>query len=375
MVMDLTGRSHRLYRLAVWITALVPLPVPLFALDPQYRTAGLVAWIGCYTVFLVLMALGRRQGRQGLAVLALESTAALGAAACLPTSIEGAMLVAVAAQLAARVPLPAAVTVAVAQTLAFGAILAASRPIEIALDVPLAWLAFEIFAILLTVVARSEADGRVMLLERNVQLLATRQLLAERSRVAERLRIARDLHDGLGHHLTALNLNLEAAAHLVDGPGTEHIQRAQRVTRTLLQEVRASVSGVRDEGLDPIAAIRALVEPIDLPCVHLSVPGALPPQDATRGETLLRLVQEIVTNALRHADARNLWISVAALGTSIEIEGRDDGRGATAWDEGNGLRGMRERIVALDGSLDVASSPGRGFRVLARIPHPAQAAP
>ena len=122
------------------------------------------------------------------------------------------MLVAVAAQLAARVPMGLAFAIAVAQTAAFAAILLRSRPLEIALDVPLAWLAFEAFAILLTHVARSEAEGRAALLERNVQLLATRALLAETPAQAERLRIARELHDVLGHHLTALSLNLEVAA-------------------------------------------------------------------------------------------------------------------------------------------------------------------
>jgi signal transduction histidine kinase len=368
--MDLSARSHKLYRRAVWLTAALPSLALLLAIDPTYRTWRLAAWAACYGLFILLMLAGRRVPRWTMPLLGGQAAAALAAAYVAGTSVEGAMQVAVAAQLASHTPLPMAMLVALAQSAALGLILGLSRPLEIAVDVPAAWFAFQAFAILLTHVARSEAEGRAALLERNVQLLATRHLLAERTRAAERLRMARDLHDGLGHHLTALTLNLEAASHLADGGAREHVSRAQAVAKSLLGDVRATVSGVRDEGLDPLPAIRALVEPIDVPRVHLSAPAALPDCDAARAETLLRLVQEIVTNALRHAQARNLWISLAATPRGIDVDGRDDGRGAAGWRDGNGLRGMRERLSALGGSLEVSSTPGSGFAVHARIPQP-----
>ena len=370
--MELSLHSHALYRKAVWLTAWLPSLALLMAVYPEYRTWQLAAWAGCYALFLTLMSIGWRARRSSalLPLLTLQSATALAAAWIAGTTAEGAMLVAVAAQLASRAPLTVAMAVALVQTLALAFILARSRPIEIAVDVPAAWFAFQAFAILLTHVARSEAEGRTELLERNVQLLATRHLLAERTRSAERLRMARDLHDGLGHHLTALSLNLETASHLVDGAAREHIGRAQAVAKSLLGDVRATVTGVRDEGIDPLPAIRALVEPIDVPRVHLSTPDTLPPCDAARAEAVLRLVQEIVTNALRHAQAHNLWISLSATPRAIDVDGRDDGRGAEGWRDGNGLRGMRERLAELGGSLDVTSSPGSGFAVHARIPQP-----
>jgi signal transduction histidine kinase len=368
--MDLSARSHKLYRRAVWLTAALPALTLLLAIYPAYRTWRLAAWAACYAVFMVLMLAGRRRPVWLLPLLGLQAVAALAAAFVAGTSTEGAMQVAVAAQLAARAPLAVAMVAAVAQSVALGAILGMSRPLEIAVDVPAAWFAFQAFAILLTHVARSEAEARAALLERNVQLLATRHLLAERTRSGERLRIARDLHDGLGHHLTALSLNLEAASHLAGGGTREHIARAQAVAKSLLGDVRHTVSGVRDEAIDPLPAIRALVEPIDVPRVHLSTPDALPACDAARAETLLRLVQEIVTNALRHAQARNLWISLSTTPRGIDVDGRDDGRGADGWRDGNGLRGMRERLAELGGSLDISSTPGSGFAVHARIPQP-----
>ncbi len=366
--MDLGARSHELYRRAVWLTALLPTAVFLLALSPVYRTWRLPAWGACYVACLVLMALGRRRDARVVPVAAAQAAMALLATAILATSAEGALLVAVAAQLASRLRLRTVILVAVAQTLAFGVLLGRQRPVEIAVDVALAWLAFQVFAILLTHVARSEASGRAELSRRNAELLATRHLLAERTRASERLRMARDLHDGLGHHLTALSLNLEAASHLAIGDARPHVERAQSVARALLSEVRMTVSGVREAELDPMQAIRELVEPIEVPRVHVSGPESLAGSDPSQAEALLRLVQEIVTNALRHAQARNLWISVLPSEQGTQVEGRDDGRGAADWQEGNGLRGMRERLTALGGSLDVRSSPGSGFLVHATIP-------
>lgn len=366
--MDLTSRAHRLYRRAVWLTALLPATALLLAIDPTYRTWRLAVWTLCLGAVLALMAMSRRAPARVLGYAAAQSAIALAATAVLPTSAEGAWLVAVAAQIAARLSLLVSLLWALAQTLVFGWLLSLQRPLELAVDVPVAWLGFQAFAILLTHVARSEAEQRAALVDRNVQLLTTRRQLAEQTRAAERLRMARDLHDGFGHHLSALSLNLEAAAHLSTPPAREHVERAQSVTRALLADVRQTVNGVRDETFDPMPAIRLLVDSIGQPAVHVEGPERLGLSDPVRADALLRVVQEIVTNAVRHAQARNLWISVSRAGSGIDIAGRDDGQGAGVWRDGNGLRGMRERLTLVGGSLDVRSAPGAGFEVHAHIP-------
>jgi signal transduction histidine kinase len=368
--MDLTSRAHRLYRRAVWLTAMLPFAGLFAAIDPANRTWHLGAWTACLVAILALMALARARPGRTAPIAAVQSLLALAATAVLPTSAEGAWLVAVAAQWASRLPLAPTIALAVAQTVAFGWLLSRVRPLEIAVDVPAAWFGFQLFAILLTHVARSEAEHRAELAERNAQLLATRQLLAERTRAAERVKIARDLHDGLGHHLSALSLNLEAASYLAGDEAREHVERAQSVTRAMLSELRQTVTGMRDEGLDPIPAIRRLVESIETPAVHFDAPEILRIADPSRADTLMRLIQEIVTNAIRHAQARNVWISVSRSPHGIDIEGRDDGRGTSGWSDGHGLRGMRERLSLLGGSLDVRSAPGAGFLVQAHIPQP-----
>src|SRR5437868_4714479 len=107
---------------------------------------------------------------------------------------------------------------------------------------------FQMFAVASSLLARSEGEARAALQRTHTELLATRALLAERSRLDERLRIARDLHDTLGHHLTALSLQLEVASRVENEKVAEHVDQAHAITRLLLGDVRNVVSELRDSG-------------------------------------------------------------------------------------------------------------------------------
>jgi signal transduction histidine kinase len=180
--------------------------------------------------------------------------------------------------------------------------------------------------------------GRAVRARRDYESRAVQRVLTE-----ERLRIARDLHDTLGHHLTALSLQLDVAARLSEGKACVHIQQAHAITRLLLGDVRDVVSRLRETNqLDVAQAIRSMtVAPADL-VLHLDLPSSLVVEEASRAETLLRCVQEIVTNTTRHAQARNLWIRLEARPDGIALHARDDGQGTDAVSYGNGLTGMRE---------------------------------
>jgi signal transduction histidine kinase len=238
----------------------------------------------------------------------------------------------------------------------------------------LAAMGFQAFAAASSILLISEGRARTSLARANAELTATRELLAETSRSSERLRISRDLHDTLGHHLAALSLQLDVAARLSDGKVAEHVQQAHAITRLLLSDVRAVVSTLRDTSRPNLAAaIRALTLLPAAAQIHLDVADPLVVDDPGRAEALLRAVQEVVTNAARHARAANLWIELHATSDAITLHARDDGLGADAVAWGNGLRGMRERFEQHGGTMAVTAVSGRGFEVHASMPLPRSA--
>jgi signal transduction histidine kinase len=102
--------------------------------------------------------------------------------------------------------------------------------------------------------------------------------------------------------------------------------------------------------------------------VHLEMPEHLHLEDGARGQCVLRCVQEIVTNALKHSGAKNLWITIAVADGAITLDAKDDGCGASEVRAGNGLSGMRARLEEMGGWLRVAAEPSRAFAVSAWLP-------
>jgi signal transduction histidine kinase len=240
------------------------------------------------------------------------------------------------------------------------------------IGITLAMGGFQVFAAVCTMLLRSEQASREKLAASNTDLLATRALLAENSRTAERLRISRDLHDTLGHHLTALSLQLDVASRLIDGKAADHVRQAHAITRLLLADVRNVVGSLRESGrIDVAQAIRALTLEQTGITIHLDVPPVLTIDDQGRADTLIRCVQEIITNTMRHSGARNLWIRLDARNEGITIDAHDDGRGAASIDAGHGLLGMRERFEQNAGHVDFQWGPGSGFQVRGFLPLPA----
>src|SRR5712692_2033251 len=181
----------------------------------------------------------------------------------------------------------------------------------------------------------------------------------------ERLRISRDLHDSLGHHLTALGLNLELAQRrLSQGDAAEYVARARNLNQLLLGDVRTIVSTLREDGRFNLrAAIEALVSAIPEPRILVKLPEELRIEDAATAQTLFHCLQEIVTNTVRHARAQNLWIDCVPSGTGVELHARDDGHVEQATIPGLGLTGMSERLRQLGGRLDIEAEQGRSFKL------------
>ena len=231
------------------------------------------------------------------------------------------------------------------------------------------YVGFNCFVFATGYVARQQVLARDEQRRLNAELRATRALLAESVRVNERTRISRELHDLLGHHLTALSLNLEVAHHLVSGQAQEHVTQAHTLAKLLLSDVREAVSRLRDDdAIDMRATLLPLADNVPGLRIDLDMPQTFLVDDPERAHVLLRCTQEIITNAVRHAEASLLRLRYRVDGDTVVLEARDDGRGAERATPGNGLLGMRERLAAHGGSLQVETAPGSGFTIRLRLP-------
>lgn len=231
------------------------------------------------------------------------------------------------------------------------------------------YLGYSSFAFVLSLVARRQSRAREEMRKVNSELRATQFLLAESTQIAERVRIARELHDLVGHHLTALSLNLEVASHLVSGKALDHVTQALSVARLLLSDVREVVGAMRDDDRVELSeAIRSLTEGVPKPRIHLSMPDQLAIDDPRRAQVVLRCTQEIITNTVKHAQADNLWLAIDDEKEGLTIVARDDGHGSDSMSEGNGLMGMSERLEQYGGKLSVKTALGKGFTINAWLP-------
>lgn len=356
------SRLISIIALLTWL--LVALPALLYHVPAGFMDWR---WTGICASFAVLFALDLR--RPHLLLLGLASAAALGLVLLRCNGYEGALLALIAMQLGRRVNRTIGISWILGQTLLLGfadATTFSARSAELLLP---PYLALQLVAFFVFDALSREAAARETLAVRNAELRGVGQILADSSRMAERLRISQELHDALGHHLTALSLNLEAALQLTQGAAHASVATAQDLARRLLTDVREIVAESRAcDGVNIADALHTLIGAMPRPRIHIDVPAGLRTTDPERAHTLLRCAQEIVTNTARHAEASNLWISVRCEGDALRIEARDDGRGSVGTDGGFGIRGMRERVAQAGGELRVATQPGQGFEVTALLP-------
>jgi len=232
----------------------------------------------------------------------------------------------------------------------------------------LCWVHWMAFGLQLVVLFTANALRREA--ETARALARAQAVIASTARDAERLRISRELHDAWGHELTALGLQLEIASH-VTGPGRarDSVMQAKGLSRDLLAKVRDVVSTLREaERCDLREALETLARSVPVPAIHVDICPELRvmPEQA---HALMRCAQEAVTNAVRHAEASNLWLRVTSDGEGVRLVARDDGNvRSIASTPGTGLLGMRERVESLGGRLAVRRGVDFGFTVDAWLP-------
>ena len=227
---------------------------------------------------------------------------------------------------------------------------------------------FHLFAVLSARATQAAEVAQQRAEALNRELAATQHLLSEAARQSERTRIARDLHDVVGHHLTALTINLQIAERLSDGAAHQRIQQSHALARLLLADVRDAVSALRESSaVDFEAALRLIVERIPRLDIRLDIDPTVEVTDVAIAEPLLRCVQEALTNTLRHSSARTTTIRMARVDDSIALSIVDDGGSVTDPAFGNGLTGMRERIEQIRGTLDIVRAVD-SFAIHVRVP-------
>ena len=366
--------------LVAWLTTVVVLVLAPALVDEPYPPWALFGWwageILFGTIYLqIVWGWPQAPTRSRWLYLVLLTLAAI-ATSWFSGGGVGSMLAMVVASLLPWLTGPGVgITWMTLQTVALALAIARNPEVDMLAAVVLGaiFLGLGFFAFIASMVARQLASARDELRRVNSELRATQTLLAENTRVAERVRIARELHDLIGHHLTALTLNLEVATHLIAGKAREHVQQAHSIAKLLLSDVREVVGDMRsDDRVDLAAALQTLAEGVPEPAIHLDLPRALAVTDPQRAQVLLRCAQEIITNAVRHAQADNLWISLREADGQLWLEARDDGRGADRAEAGHGLSGMLERLRQLGGQLEFETRPGAGFRLQARLPQESQ---
>jgi len=215
---------------------------------------------------------------------------------------------------------------------------------------------------------------------------------ARREVVEERLRIARELHDVVAHTMATINVQAGSAAHVLETRpevAAEALQSIKTASKDGLRELRAILNVLRQaDDADPtepapgLARLDTLVAGARRAGLEttLTVTGTAVPLPAAADLAAYRIIQESLTNTIRHAGPATATVSVAYTGDGVRISVTDTGLGqpvgtAQTTSAGHGLAGMRERAAAVGGSVDTGAAPGGGFRVTARLPLPAPSRP
>jgi signal transduction histidine kinase len=195
--------------------------------------------------------------------------------------------------------------------------------------------------------------------------------------LAERRRIARDLHDVIAHHVSVSVVQAVAAQGVLDAGGEAvgtPLRRIEASSREAMRELRRMLGLLRDDegdgaaGQPGLGEVASLVESVRSAGLEVELRLPATPVPEAVAVTAYRVVQEALTNVLKHAEAEHVRVEVAVDDARLTVEVRDDGRGSSPGDPGFGLRGMAERVSVFGGTLHAGPAREGGFRVQAVLP-------
>ena len=290
------------------------------------------------------------------------------------------LLVVLVSQSVLLLPLPAAAVVAAAIPL-----IHLGMQWQDGLREGLGTLAVTTFTLVVTELLVRERRARAELAQANERLRDYAAQAEQLATIQERNRLARDIHDGVGHHLTVVQMLLEAARAVIRTADADRLDgmlaKAQEQSGQALAEVRRSVAALREQRPDLVEALGTLTSEASDAGVttELEVRGRARPVRAEVEESLYRVAQEGLTNVRKHADAtRTTVVLDYREADRIRLEVRDDGRGlseapavsdaAAAPNGGYGLTGLRERMASLGGRMSLAPAGDTGLALTVEVP-------
>ncbi|XOV78997.1 MAG: sensor histidine kinase [Aestuariibacter sp.] len=209
------------------------------------------------------------------------------------------------------------------------------------------------FTVVMVDAARKERDAKDESQQLYRELLAAQSLLREATKQSERVRIARNIHDLVGHHLTALTINLQVAMHKSEGEAKQQIEKSFAIAKLLLSDVREAVTEIREKSnIELRESLEALVAAVPRLQIDLQLDEQLSISDVDIADTVLKCVQESLTNSLKHGNSDHFCVRIFSAENKLTIEMQDNGKAKMSFLPGNGLKGMRERVEKLCGSVD-----------------------
>lgn len=220
-------------------------------------------------------------------------------------------------------------------------------------------------------------ESHMALQDAHDQLREYSQQVEELTSIRERNQIAREIHDTVGHTMTALIVQLQGARMLqerVPAQAEAALSRCEELARSALQEVRLSVRALRDDREGPVTVtdvLRRLIKDFSEMSqmqISLAVEGDVSLIPTSLQPTIYRLIQESLTNAKRHGEATQAYVSIRSADNHLQIGIEDNGRGVAEVVPGFGLINMRERVMEHGGSIYFDSESGSGFRVHITFP-------
>lgn len=222
-----------------------------------------------------------------------------------------------------------------------------------------------------------ERQMRQKLANANQQLQQYSQKIEELATVQERNRIAREIHDSLGHALTSLNIQMQTAVKLWDREPVQarsFLSQAQQLGRTAMQEVRKSISTLREDAEEEQSLETKIENLVDdfrkgtglAICTNINRCGSVSQPVA---KTIYRIVQEALTNVFKYAQATEVQIQLKTTLEWVYLTIQDNGKGFDPQrkSSGFGLRGMQERVAAVNGEFRLKTSLGQGCRIEVQI--------